>query len=229
MSILLAIETATPVCSIALSENGKMLAHREAEGDKAHASNVNVFIEEVLGESKKSMSDLDAIAVSAGPGSYTGLRIGVSTAKGLCTALDIPLIAVNTLEVMAFEAGEKYPDKLICPMIDARRMEVYALIQNQKKEIIEETKPFILDENSFEEYLKEEVVFVGNGMPKWVEFVENENVLSDTVIRPSAKNVLALAEQKYINQTFEDIAYYEPFYLKQAQVTVSKKNFLKNG
>mgnify|MGYP003921362781 CR=1 FL=1 len=228
MSILLAIETSTPVCSVAISENGIVLAHREAEGDKAHASNVNVFIEEVLAEASKSMKDLDAVAVSSGPGSYTGLRIGVSTAKGLCTALDIPLIAVNTLEAMAFEAGAKHPDKLVCPMIDARRMEVYALVQNQKGEIIEDTKPFILDENSFDSHLKEEIVFVGNGMPKWIEFTTNQNALSDTEIRPLAKNVLALAEQKYQKEVFEDIAYYEPFYLKQAQVTVSKKNFLKN-
>ena len=228
MSIILAIETATPVCSVAIAENGVVLSKREAEGDKAHASNVNTFIEEVIAEANKGMEDLDAVAVSSGPGSYTGLRIGVSTAKGLCTALDIPLIAVNTLEAMAYEAGNKYPDKLICPMIDARRMEVYALVQNQQGEIIDETKPVILDENSFSDYLKEEVLFVGNGMPKWVDFIHHSNTTSDESIRPDAKNIIALAEQKYTKNLFENIAYYEPFYLKQAQVTVSKKNFLKN-
>ncbi len=226
MAILLGIETATPVCSVAVWRDNKVLALVESEGEKDHSAKVNGYIQKALAEANLSLSDLDGVVVSAGPGSYTGLRIGVSTAKGLCVALDIPLLAINTLLAMAYEGLRKHPDTQQCPMIDARRMEVYALIQNEKREIIAETKPYILDESSFENFLIKKTIFMGNGMPKWKEISTNNNTFFDDEIKPSAKNIVVLGEQKFKQKLFEDIAYYEPFYLKAANAQVSKKNFL---
>ena len=159
MSLILCIETATPVCSVALSKNGEILSLKETARKNSHSEVVTLFIDDLLRENKIQYTDLNAVAVSKGPGSYTGLRIGVSTAKGLCYALDIPLIAINTLRSMAYDMAEIYLKErkaseniLFCPMIDARRMEVYSAIYNKDNNEVRETKAEIIDKNSFSEY-----------------------------------------------------------------------------
>ena len=220
MSLILQIETATQTCSIALSENGKLLHIIEKTDRNIHASNITLFIEQVLKQSNKTMRDLNAIAVSMGPGSYTGLRIGVSTAKGLCYALDIPLIAVNTLEAMASGFKSKcfsvQPNTVFCPMIDARRMEVYCAIFDDSLKVLMPTEAKIIDENSFREVLKSNVVyFFGDGAAKCEDILglnSNARVMDD--YQNSAKDLTLPALEKFENKDFVDVAYFEPFYLK---------------
>nr|WP_294897723.1 tRNA (adenosine(37)-N6)-threonylcarbamoyltransferase complex dimerization subunit type 1 TsaB [uncultured Pedobacter sp.] len=220
MSLILQIETATQTCSIALSENGKLLHIIEKTDRNIHASNITLFIEQVLKQSNKTMRDLNAIAVSMGPGSYTGLRIGVSTAKGLCYALDIPLIAVNTLEAMASGFKSKcfsvQPNTVFCPMIDARRMEAYCAIFDDNLKVLMPTEAKIIDENSFREVLKSNVVyFFGDGAAKCEDILglnSNARVMDD--YQNSAKDLTLPALEKFENKDFVDVAYFEPFYLK---------------
>ncbi len=220
MPLILHIETATLTCSVALSENGELLNKVEKTERNIHAAVLTVFIQEVLSVSGKKVQDLDAVAVSMGPGSYTGLRIGVSTAKGLCYALDIPLIAVNTLHAMASGFINKCfsvnINTLFCPMIDARRMEVYAAVYDHE---IKETKPtsaIIVDENSFSEILDKHIVyFFGDGAAKCDEILGahlNARVIDDYL--NSASDMVSVAHQKFENKEFEDVAYFEPYYLK---------------
>ena len=218
MSLILNIETATGVCSVALANDGQLVGLKESNSKNSHSSVLPIFIDEVVTASGFSMSEINAIAVSEGPGSYTGLRIGVATAKGLCYALEIPLIGVNTLQAMAMGMSKREGEYsiLYCPMIDARRMEVYCAIYDEKGKEIRETRAEIIDENSFMEYLaKNKVVFAGDGALKCRPLLDkhpNVQFLAD--FQASAKFMIPLSEEKYSSKKFEDLAYFEPYYLK---------------
>ena len=215
MALILCLETATKSCSVALAQDGKLLACKEEVSEKySHSEQLTVFIETLLEEQNWQAKDLDAIAVSKGPGSYTGLRIGVSTAKGLCFALDKPLIAISTLEAMAVGMAQKQPGKMYCPMIDARRMEVYCSLYKDGQQLADITAKMI-DEDSFsEEVEKEEVFFFGDGADKCQETITHSNAIFVANVFPTAKDMLMLAEEAYSRQDFEDVAYFEPYYLK---------------
>ncbi len=221
MSYILNIETATKNCSVAVAKDGKTILCKEiAEIGYSHAEKLHVFIEEILQETNLTHKDLSAIAVSKGPGSYTGLRIGVSAAKGLCFALDIPLISVDTLQVLASQAKT---EGIIIPMIDARRMEVYSAIFNSKLEKTRAVRAEILDENSFSE-INETVFFVGDCSEKAKTVLKKDNfVFLEEFVFPSANDMSPLSFDKFINNNFEDVAYFEPFYLKDFMITTSSK------
>lgn len=227
MSTILSIDSATSSGSVALHEDGKMIGIQQYNIDKSHSSLLHVIIEQLIQNCGITMSDLDAIAVSAGPGSYTGLRIGVSTAKGLCFALEKPLIAINTLEAMAFQVAKIIPQQMIfCPMIDARRLEVYCMILDQRMSILKETEAVIVTENSFDKFfLENKILFFGDGSDKCKSIVKNENALFLENIVPSAKEIGSLAYKKYILEDFENLAYYEPFYLKEFRIIKSNKKY----
>lgn len=226
MAKIFQIETATQACSVALSIDGETVSTKEEIGQNLHASNLTLFIDEVIKSSHFTYNDLDAIAVSKGPGSYTGLRIGVSTAKGLCYALDKPLIAVETLEMMANGFMTENPTYagLICPMIDARRMEVYSAVFDSNLSVLESTSAKIIDENSYAELLqKNEITFLGDGAAKCKKTLNHQNALFNDNNFNSAKYISGLAYQAFQAQNFEDVAYFEPFYLKDFVVTQPKK------
>lgn len=219
MAYILNIETATHVCSVGLSLDGEVRSMRESSERNIHASMTTLFIEEVLKEEAIRYADLSALAVSKGPGSYTGLRIGTSVAKGLCYSLDIPLIAVSTLQAMAYGASLTVDDDdcLFCPMIDARRMEVYAALFNSKNEQVREVKPEIIEKDSFSDNLKgHRVYFFGDGSEKSKEVLSgNANAFFLDDILPSARFMAPLAHRAYRQKDFADTAYFEPFYLKE--------------
>ena len=219
--MILCLETATPVCSVALNENCCTIALRETEGQNAHSEKITNFIREVMEEANIDYSKLDAVAVSQGPGSYTGLRIGVSTAKGICYAADLPLMAIDTLEAMAYGMKEILgaqlgPDDLLVPMIDARRMEVYASVFDANLNRIQDTAALVIDEHSFDELGKDHHLWLfGDGAPKLSKLFENqENITIINGYQPSAAHMRTLAEQALQKQQFVDVAYFEPFYLK---------------
>lgn len=234
MSLLLNIETSTAVCSVALSKNGKLLHLKEDTAGMKHASHLSVFIEEVLQENNLKVTDLDAVAISMGPGSYTGLRIGVSTAKGICYGADIPLIAVSTLQSLTqlvlqqkeqLKHIKNIDSAYFCPMIDARRMEVYTAFYNNKTEQQREISADIIDENSFADELKNrEIVFFGDGAEKCKSALQSNSGIFIDNIQASALGMIALSEEKFKQQQFEDVAYFEPFYLKDFVATTPKKN-----
>ncbi|WP_421943380.1 tRNA (adenosine(37)-N6)-threonylcarbamoyltransferase complex dimerization subunit type 1 TsaB [Pedobacter sp.] len=226
MAKILQLETATSVCSVALSIDGITTFSKEEIGQNLHASKLTLFIDEVIKSAGLAYGDLDAIAISKGPGSYTGLRIGVSTAKGLCYALNKPLIAIETLKMMAAGFAEQNPDYegLICPMIDARRMEVYTTVFDNKLNVLEETSAKIIEENSFENLLsKQTVTFIGDGAAKCAETLNTETALFNNQNFNSAGNMSALAFKEFNLVNFEDVAYFEPFYLKDFVLTQPKK------
>ena len=214
MTYILNIETSTTNCSVSLSKDGETLLLKEDyNSNYSHAERLHLFIEEVINEANISKDDLCAVAISKGPGSYTGLRIGVSTAKGLCYALDIPLISVSTLEALANQV--KVDDGIIIPMLDARRMEVYSAVFDKYNNQIRETKAQELDENSFKLYLNEgKVYFIGNGVQKSKEVITHENAFFIENKLPSSENMSKIAYEKYKKSDIEDVAYFEPFYLK---------------
>lgn len=221
--MILQIETATTVCSVALTNNGQVIAVRELNERNVHAEVITLFIDELMKEAGITYADLDAIAVSSGPGSYTGLRIGISTAKGLCFALDKPLIAVETLEAMAtgmIGQGVE-PGTLLCPMIDARRMEVYTALFDSQGNRVQATEALIIDESSFAKVLQNnKVLFFGDGAQKCREVLGlNANAVFGTDFNNSAKHLTKKATEKFKNGQFENVAYYEPFYLKDFLVT----------
>ena len=222
MTYILNLETATKNCSVSISQNGQTILFKEmAEAGYSHAEKLHVFIEECIKESNISFKDLSAIAVSQGPGSYTGLRIGVSAAKGLCFALDLPLIAVDTLQVLASKLS--ISQGVIIPMIDARRMEVYSAIFNSKSEKIREVQAEILTENSFEE-ISETIHFVGDCAEKAKTVLTKSNfIFHEEIIYPSANEMSELSYKKFQENKLEDVAYFEPYYLKDFMATVSKK------
>lgn len=223
MAYILNLETATKNCSVAVANNGQVLAFRDmAEQGYLHAEKLHVFIEEVLKEANLQFKDLNAIAVGQGPGSYTGLRIGVSAAKGLAFALGIPLVAVDTLAVLAAQAG--VTSGLIVPVIDARRMEVYSAIFNSNLQKIREVEAEIITETSFE-HLEGTVYFVGDCLDKCKTVLTQSNfVFLDDVIYPSAKEMAVLSEDKYKKNDIVDVAYFEPFYLKDFMIASKKES-----
>jgi len=224
--IILNIETSTNVCSIAVSENGNCIFLKSNADGMNHAALLSVFIAEAMVFLKNRSLNLDAVAVSSGPGSYTGLRIGVSTAKGLCYGLDIPLIAVSTLEVLtanALKTVESDNKALFCPMIDARRMEVYAAIYNSKGVIQREISADIIENDSYSEVLENNIVyFFGNGSEKCKTMLTNSNARYIDNLVPLAENMISFAEFAYNEKQFVDVAYFEPFYLKEFHTTMSK-------
>ncbi|MGB5418885.1 tRNA (adenosine(37)-N6)-threonylcarbamoyltransferase complex dimerization subunit type 1 TsaB [Algibacter sp.] len=213
-TFILNLETATTNCSVSLSKNGETIVLKE-DNDKSysHAERLHVYIDEVLKEANISSSDLAAIAVSKGPGSYTGLRIGVSAAKGLCFALDKPLIAIPTLDALGHQV--KIEEGVIISMLDARRMEVYSAIYNSNYEQIRATEAQILNETSFEDYLQQgKVYIIGNGVEKTKALINHPNAVFVENKLPSAKEMGLLAFNKYKKGDTEDVAYFEPYYLK---------------
>ena len=222
MALILNLETATTVCSVSLAKDGKLIALKELNGDYSHAENLTLFIEAVLLQAKVKISEVDAIAVSKGPGSYTGLRIGVSTAKGLCYSLDKPLISISTLQYLSIAVSNNTKYKiqntksLFCPMLDARRMEVYCAICDVDGNEIRPTAAEIIDEHSFSDLLtKHTIYFFGDGSAKCKKtFSQNSNAIFLDDVVPSAKDMITLSEQAYNAKQFEDVAYFEPFYLK---------------
>lgn len=225
MPLILNLETATKSCSVALAENGNILAVKELVSEQfSHAEKLNLFIEDVLKQANRSMKDLSAVAVSAGPGSYTGLRIGSSTAKGICYALDIPLISINSLQALA--ALVKYAEGLICPMFDARRMEVYSAVYTSELKTVKQTDAVIVDEHSFEDILLEQkVLFLGPGAEKCQELIRHSNADFDLKTEVSAVGMSQLSYAKYLENQFEDVAYFEPAYLKDFIAGTPKKLF----
>ncbi|MBR5983334.1 MAG: tRNA (adenosine(37)-N6)-threonylcarbamoyltransferase complex dimerization subunit type 1 TsaB [Bacteroidales bacterium] len=230
MARILNIETSTDYCSVSISNDGKCTNIRLMQPDNtrkaAHSEKLAVFVKEVLDEATLKVSDLDAVALSGGPGSYTGLRIGASTSKGLCFGGDIPLISVNTLLVIAAMAKAKHNADydLIVPMIDARRMEVYTMLTNEKLEKLSEVDAKIIDTESFSEHKGKKLLFCGNGAPKCKDVLAHEGFTFIDDIYPSAEFMGELSETAFRAGEFEDLVYYEPFYLKEFIATTSKKS-----
>jgi tRNA threonylcarbamoyladenosine biosynthesis protein TsaB len=235
MALILIIETSTEVCSVALIKNGNLIDLIESTEGQNHARLVAVFAENLLSRNNIRPEKLDAVAVSRGPGSYTGLRIGISTAKGICYAGRIPLIAIGTLEAMAkhvmlnsVQLGiqEKKPT-LYCPMIDARRMEVFSMLLDKEGKIIKPITAEIIEESFLaDELSKKQVVLFGNGSEKCKKVIKSPNAIFISNINASAQHLSELVWQAYNKNQFEDVAYFEPYYLKDFVATVSKKNVL---
>ena len=227
MPLILNLETSTSVCSVSLFEDEKVIAVHEQADAKSHASQLIPFIAEVLEKCRLTPKDLSAIAVSKGPGSYTGLRIGVSTAKGMAYALNLPLIAVGTLHSMASGFLNKYPEyfnapALLCPMIDARRMEVYSCVYNQKLREIRSVEAEIIHPSSFLPLLKDyKIHFFGDGAMKCKEMILHENAVFHDNFHPSAEFMGLISNEHFKNKVFEDLAYFEPFYLKDFVTTTA--------
>lgn len=220
MALLLLLESSGPVCSAALSENGTVIAIRENHEGNKHAELLSVFCHEILRDTGLTPANLQGVAVSGGPGSYTGLRIGASTAKGYCFALNIPLIAIPTLEGMAIGMkNEIQQDELMCAMIDARRMEVYAAVFDQQMNNVAPVSAVVLDETSFVHFLDQKIVwFSGDGMPKAKAILsKHPNARFTESGMQSARNLAEAAETKFQKAQFENLAYYVPFYLKTFQ------------
>ena len=224
MCTLLTIETSTPVCSCTLSRDGDILMNKENYEGRSHASLLGLFVHEIMEYARERHIGLDAIAVSSGPGSYTGLRIGVSEAKGLSYGLDIPLIAIPTAYIMASMMKEKADEEtLLCPMIDARRMEVYATFFDRSLNVIRETSADIVEESSYSDLLEErKIIFFGNGAEKCRTVITHPNALFFEDIHPLALGMVPLAEKAFADKAFVDVAYFEPFYLKEFVATVPR-------
>jgi tRNA threonylcarbamoyladenosine biosynthesis protein TsaB len=239
MALILNLDTSTQICSVALSQDGKLLDLKESHEDKSHASLLAVFIKNILEENAKSISDLDAVAVSKGPGSYTGLRIGVSTAKGLAYASQIPLIGVDTLTTLCKGVinGKQLEDgtahgigsQYLSPMIDARRMEVFTALFSPSGDMIEPISARIIHEDSFNYYLEQDqVVFFGNGSAKCKDIIRHPNAIFLDGIETSAGNMIQMTESAWQQKRFEDVAYFEPFYLKEFVATIPKNKVIKS-
>jgi tRNA threonylcarbamoyladenosine biosynthesis protein TsaB len=229
MGLILNIDTSTTMCSVALAKDGLLIAVQEQDGDYTHAENLTVFIQSVLENASLTLSDIEAVAVSKGPGSYTGLRIGVSTAKGICYSLNKPLIAVDTLQALAYGVSAQKNEKILyCPMLDARRMEVYTAVFDASNNSVHATSAEIIDERSFLNLLNNSVVcFFGNGAEKCKEVLsQHKNALFVDGCVTSAKNMVTLSEKAYVDSIFEDVAYFEPFYLKDFVAGKKKKETL---
>ena len=225
MTRILLIETSTALCSVALAEDGRIVATRESAEPRVHAAMTAPYVKEVLGD--RSVRDLDAVCVGKGPGSYTGLRVGVSTAKGLCFGAGIPLLSAGTLDVLVSEAHRLgvVPEgcRAIVPMVDARRMEVYAAVFTPDGKQLTETKPIVVDADSFAAELAEgPVLFIGDGALKCREVLTSPNAFFAEAF-PTAMAMAPLAEAAWNEKRFEDVAYFEPFYLKDFVATVSRK------
>ncbi|MFW5886924.1 MAG: tRNA (adenosine(37)-N6)-threonylcarbamoyltransferase complex dimerization subunit type 1 TsaB [Bacteroidota bacterium] len=229
MAVILNIESATEVCSVAIGKDGHLLEMKETHEPNSHSSLLAVFVDELLKSKKMEGEKIDAVAVSKGPGSYTGLRIGVSLAKGLCYSLDVPLISVNTLKALAFGARNHYltgKDSLLCPMIDARRMEVYSAVYDAELNVIKPVTAEIITGTSYNEILEKSIVyFFGNGSEKCQEVIKHPNAKFIGGITNSAIQLVELSCLAFKAGEIEDTAYFEPFYLKDFVATKRKKSF----
>jgi tRNA threonylcarbamoyladenosine biosynthesis protein TsaB len=223
MALILGIETATTICSVALVKDGKLISIRESEGLREHSAALTGYIAEVFNETGFTYQQTDAIAVSIGPGSYTGLRIGVSSAKGLCYALDKPLITINTLKSLAWQAVKKChrqglnsDNALFVPMLDARRMEVYTAIYDKALNLIEPVNALVVNEKAFDSYPGNDIIYFGEGAEKCRQsFIEKSHFTFLDSVSLSAEAICMLAINDFENGTFADVAYSEPFYLKE--------------
>jgi tRNA threonylcarbamoyladenosine biosynthesis protein TsaB len=232
MPIILNLDTSTQICSVALSSDGIILGHRESQDEKSHSSQLSIFIRDLLSETNHEAHELDAVAVSMGPGSYTGLRIGVSTAKGIAYGSNIPLIGIGTLDILVSgalqnnEVGkilEQHRSALLCPMLDARRMEVYTCMFSSDGRKMEEVKALVIDENSFQKELsKTPIIFFGDGAKKSMEKIKHSNAIFIDGISPLAGFMVPLAEKSWQDNKFENLAYSEPYYLKDFIATIPK-------
>ena len=228
MSCILHIETSTEICSIGISENTELIYYEESNKPMSHSSLLGTFIKKAMEHLERAEKKANAIAISCGPGSYTGLRIGTSMAKGLCYGLNIPLIAVSTLEVMTISLihEKQYKGCLFCPMIDARRMEAYTALYDDTLNTIKNTTATIIDKNSFSDLLAtNKIVFFGNGSEKCKPIISHPNAIFVDNIHPIAKNMLYLSLKKYNQSQFENVAYFEPHYLKDFVATTPKNKF----
>ena len=228
MSCILNIETSTDVCSVAISDNGAVIFNKEDHSGPNHAVKLGVYVDEALSFIDAHGIPLEAVAVSCGPGSYTGLRIGVSMAKGICYGRGVKLIAVPTLDLMAVPVllGEhpEEEDALIVPMLDARRMEVYAEVLDRALKVVRPIQADIVDADTYKEYLDQHhVYFFGNGAAKCMETINHPNAHLVEGIEPLAKNMAPLAEKRFVEGKFEDVAYFVPFYLKDFVAKMPKK------
>lgn len=223
MALILNLETATKNCSVSLGKNGKTIALKELnDGNYSHGEKLHEFIQLVLDEAGVNFAELDAVAVSKGPGSYTGLRIGVSAAKGLCFSLDVPLISCNTLKALALSS--EATEGLIVPMLDARRMEVYSAVFSADNKQLREIEAEIITEHSFRDYLDQnKLTFLGDGAQKCEEFLTHPNTSFERDKFPSSREMSQLSFEKFQNKDFEDVAYFEPFYLKDFVIATKKK------
>ncbi|MGB1645693.1 MAG: tRNA (adenosine(37)-N6)-threonylcarbamoyltransferase complex dimerization subunit type 1 TsaB [Crocinitomicaceae bacterium] len=212
--LILHIETATKICSVALSDGGKCLDVIEKHpSEYVHGEYLTLFIEDLMLNCRKSLNDLDAISVSIGPGSYTGLRIGLSVAKGLCFGLEIPLITVGTLDSLLSLAKYKYPNSVLCACIDARRLEVYSKILSSNRSCLSDAKATVIDENTFADF--DPFVYFGDGALKLKSLWANRNLTFDSELKLSASGQVEEAIHKYRNKVFSDLAYIKPIYLKE--------------
>jgi tRNA threonylcarbamoyladenosine biosynthesis protein TsaB len=221
MACLLSIESSTQICSAAVSVNGELVWEKKNTELSSHSVVLGIYVAEAVRFIQENRFGLDAVAVSEGPGSYTGLRIGVSLAKGLCFGMDIPLIALPTLKIMAtrFVPAASY----LCPMIDARRMEVYTALYDGDLNEIEPVRAAIIDEDSYRDVLAQhEIIFFGNGAEKCKTVIRSSNAVFVDGIYPLASNMIEEAGQAFLRKDFADVAYFEPFYLKEFQATKPK-------
>ena len=236
MALILNIETSTEVCSVSLAKNGNLLFKKESIEGMNHSRKLSVFIEEIFAENNMQINALDAIAVSKGPGSYTGLRIGVSVAKGLCYGLNIPLISVNSLEILGVFAAQNLTEYnlpndgipvLFCPLIDARRMEVYTSLYNLKGEELRPVSAEIIDGQFLSDLLENnKILFFGNGAEKCKTTIKNKNAYFQGPVITSAQFMQSISERKFKNREFENVAYFEPFYLKNFVATIPGNKIL---
>ncbi len=237
MALIINLDTSTQICSVALVSDGKILGLKESDEEKSHASRLTVFIEDLLKEHSRQTSDLSAVAVSKGPGSYTGLRIGVSTAKGLAFALGIPLIGIDTLASLAEGAKQQSTVRemidtgskiLLCPMLDARRMEVYTALYKPDGQVVEPVQARIIESGMYDAWLKEHtVVFFGNGSAKCREIISNQHAVFLDAMQCSASFMAESAETAFLQENFENVAYFEPSYLKDFIATIPKRKVIK--
>ncbi|GGF05974.1 tRNA (adenosine(37)-N6)-threonylcarbamoyltransferase complex dimerization subunit type 1 TsaB [Hymenobacter cavernae] len=226
-TLILSLETSSSICSVALHQNGALLGQSELRLEKSHSSHLSLLIEQLLENTGHTMHDLGAVAISDGPGSYTGLRIGAAAAKGLCYALNIPLLAISTLQALAHQvtAHTSRPENfLYCPMLDARRMEVYAALYTHEGQQVLAPTPLVLEADTLAEQMTHhQLLFFGSGAAKFQALVaEHPNAGFLTNIQPSAVAIGELAHEAYQRQEFHDVAYYEPFYLKEVYTTTPK-------
>ena len=228
MSLILNIDTSTDVCSVAIAREGNVIALKENDEGFNHSTLLGVYADDLLKENGLTAKDLDAVAVSMGPGSYTGLRIGVSLAKGICFGAGKPLISVSTLEALANAVARRMgEDGYYCPMIDARRMEVYTAVFDREGVVVRDIHAEIIEEGAFADLLQDhKVFFFGNGSDKVKDIIRHPNANFIAGVSTSAANMTLLAEQKFNAGSFENVAYFEPFYLKDFVATVPKRKVL---
>lgn len=234
MAKILCVETGTSVCSVAIGDENGILGVRELSDPKAHSTMLPSLINDVLTDASLTPSQISAVAVSKGPGSYTGLRIGVSMAKGICYTSGIPLIGVCSLQAMAVGLSLSHPnlpaDAILCPMIDARRMEVYSALYNPQGEPVSDVRALVVEENSFAEFLQnQKIIFFGNGSAKCKDVIKSKNAIFIDGFEPSARFMLPIALNAYKNEEFENTAYFEPFYLKDFVATAPKNKIIPNS